>query len=67
VQSNETQTEFWVMRLSTDNLAVKVPIRKGIETDSLIEILVPVFNRSDRFVAKGSYGLPDTAQIEITK
>jgi biotin carboxyl carrier protein len=67
IQGNETQTEFWVMRLSNDSLAIKVDIRKGIETDSLIEILYPLFNAGDRFVAKGSYGLPDTAKIEITK
>jgi biotin carboxyl carrier protein len=67
VQSNETQTEYWVMRLRNDSLAIKVPIRKGIETDSLVEILLPAFSRSDRFVAKGSYGLPDTARIEISK
>ena len=67
VQSNETQTEFWVMRLNNDSLALKIPIQKGIVTDSLVEILSPVFNRTDRFIGKGSYGLADTAQIEIIK
>lgn len=67
IQGNETQTEFWVMRLHNDSLAIKVPITKGIESDSLIEILSPVFGSSDRFVCKGSYGLPDTAHIQIKK
>jgi biotin carboxyl carrier protein len=67
VQCNETQTDFWVMRLNNDSMAVKVSIQKGIVSDSLVEILAPIFNRTDRFVAKGSYGLPDTAYIEISK
>jgi hypothetical protein len=65
IQSNETQTEFWVMKLINDSLAVKIPIHTGIITDSLVEILSPAFSISDRFVAKGSYGLPDSARIEI--
>jgi len=67
VLSNETQTSYWVMRLVSDSLAIKTPIQKGIETDSLVEILSPAFNPSDRFVSKGSYGLPDSAKIEIIK
>jgi biotin carboxyl carrier protein len=67
IQSNETQTEFWVMKLSNDSLAIKVPVTRGIENDSLTEILAPVFLNADRFVGKGSYGLPDTARIEIKK
>ncbi len=67
IQSNETQTSFWVMRLSNDSLAIKIEIRKGIESDSLVEILSPRFDAADRFVSKGSYGLSDTAKIEIAK
>jgi biotin carboxyl carrier protein len=67
IQSNETQTEFWVMKISNDTIAIKVPITKGIDSDSLTEILSPVFNRTDIFVGKGSYGLSDTARIQIIK
>jgi len=67
VLSNEAQTDFWVMRLSNDSLAIKIKIKKGIESDSLTEILSPRFEPDDRFVSKGSYGLSDTARIEIVK
>jgi biotin carboxyl carrier protein len=67
VQSNEAQTEFWVMRLKNDSIAIKINITKGIESDSLVEILSPRFDVADRFVSKGSYGLSDTAKIEISK
>jgi len=67
VQSNEAQTEFWVMRILNDSLAIRVNIKKGIESDSLTEILFPRFKPEDKFVSKGSYGLSDTARIEIVK
>lgn len=67
VMANETQTEFWVMKLINDSLAVRVKIRKGIESDSLVQIIEPAFDESDRFIFKGAYGLPDTAKVLIEK
>ncbi len=65
--SNETQTEFWVMKLINDTTAVKVPVRKGIESGGRIEILSPQFNPSDRIAVTGNYGLPDTAKVKVVK
>jgi hypothetical protein len=67
VLSDETMENFWVMKLINDTTAVRVPVRKGISTDRKIEILEPVFVHGDRFVNMGSYGLPDTANILISK
>lgn len=67
VMTNETQTEFWVMKLINDSLAVKINVKKGIESDSLVQIIEPVFDESDRFIFKGGYGLPDTAKVLIEK
>ncbi len=67
VMTNETQTEFWVMRLLNDSLAVKVNIQKGIEADNMIQIKEPVLNMQDLFILEGAYGLPDTAKITIQK
>jgi multidrug efflux pump subunit AcrA (membrane-fusion protein) len=63
VLSDETQSEFWVMKLLNDSTAVKVTVKKGIETGDKIEILSPSFNPADKFVLTGNYGLPDTAKI----
>ncbi|HEX2866083.1 MAG TPA: HlyD family efflux transporter periplasmic adaptor subunit [Ignavibacteriales bacterium] len=63
--SNETQTEFWVMKALNDSLAVRLNVKKGIETDSLVQILEPPINMNDRFISEGAYGLPDTAKIII--
>lgn len=67
VLANETQTNFWVMKLINDTLAVKVPVTKGIETTDRIEILSPLFSASDRIIVSGNYGLTDTAKIKIVK
>jgi len=67
VLSNETQTDFWVMKLIKDTLAVKVPVTKGIETGDRIEILSPKFSPQDRIVVTGNYGLADTAKVKIVK
>ena len=65
ILSNETQNKFWVMQIINDSTAVKVNVQKGIENDSLIQIITPVFQPDDRIILNGAYGLPDTANITI--
>lgn len=65
VLANETQTEFWVMKLKNDTIAIKTPVKKGLEAGDKVEILSPVFGRADRIVVTGNYGLADTAKVKI--
>jgi multidrug efflux pump subunit AcrA (membrane-fusion protein) len=65
VLSDETQTNFWVMRLMDDSTAVKVPVTKGLEINDKIEIVSPKFSASDKFLLTGNYGLADTARVKI--
>jgi multidrug efflux pump subunit AcrA (membrane-fusion protein) len=67
VLSDETQTNFWVMKLIDDSTAAKVPVTKGIEIADRIEILAPKFSGSDKFLLTGNYGLADTARIKIVE
>jgi multidrug efflux pump subunit AcrA (membrane-fusion protein) len=67
VVTNETESEFWVMKIINDSTAVKLNIIKGIQTDSLVQIKEPVLNSGDRFITEGAYGLPDTVNISIKK
>ena len=67
VLSNDAQTSFWVMKLIDSTTAVKVPVEKGMEFPDHIEILQPLFNRSDRILISGNYGLPDTAKVSVMK
>jgi multidrug efflux pump subunit AcrA (membrane-fusion protein) len=65
VLSNETQTEFWVMKLINDTTAIKVSVKKGFENSEEVEITGPEFLQTDRIILTGSYGLPDTARVKI--
>lgn len=65
VLANETQTEFWVMKLIDSTTAVKVPVSKGLETNEQVEIISPVFSATDKIITSGNYGLGDTAKIKV--
>jgi multidrug efflux pump subunit AcrA (membrane-fusion protein) len=65
VLTDETESNFWVMKLIDSVTAVKVPIKKGLETKDKVEILSPVFTPSDKILVTGNYGLPDTAKVKV--
>ena len=67
VLTDETQSEFWVMKMLNDSTAAKVAVRKGIETSGRIEILSPLFSVNDQVLITGNYGLADTAKVQIVK
>lgn len=67
VLANETQTEFWVMKLINPTTAVKTPIQKGMESGDQIEVLSPKFSPQDKIIVTGNYGLADTAKVKIIK
>lgn len=67
VLTNETQTEFWVMKLINDSTAIKAIVTKGFENNDEVEIIKPDFQPADRILVTGNYGLPDTARVTITK
>jgi multidrug efflux pump subunit AcrA (membrane-fusion protein) len=65
VMSDETQETFWIMKLINDSTAVRFDAVKGIENDSLIQIVRPPLRPDDRVVSEGAYGLPDTASVSL--
>ena len=65
VLTNETQDEFWIMRVTSDSFAIKVPVIKGIETDGKIEIVKPLLNISDEIIVTGGYELPDSTKVKM--
>lgn len=67
VLADETQTEFWVMKMLNDSTAVKTPVKKGIETNDRIEILAPQFSVDDKILTSGNFGLSDTAKVKLVK
>ena len=67
VLSNEEQTEFWIMQMINDSVAVKVPIEKGLETKQDVEIISPALTTSSKILLTGNYGLEDTAKVRVIK
>lgn len=66
VLSDETQSVFWIMKMTDSTTAVKTVIEKGMETPERIEIKKPLLSTTDRVIVSGNYGLPDTARVKIT-
>ena len=67
VLTDETMENYWVMKLINDSTAVRADIKKGICTETKVEILSPIFSKDDRIINSGNYGLPDTAMVIIGK
>jgi hypothetical protein len=65
VLSDEMLKNFWVMKLTNDSTAVKIPVTLGNRNHEQVEILSPAFNAGDQFLTSGNYGLPDTAYVKI--
>lgn len=65
VLSDDVQNHFWVMKVIDSTLAVRIDVRKGIETAESIEIVSPRLSTTDLIIATGNYGLPDSARIVL--
>ena len=67
VMTNETQTEFWVMKVVGGKLAVKVPLTKGIENDNQVEALSSGLTNADLVITEGAYGLNDSSAVKVIR
>jgi len=67
VLSDEVQSQFWIMKMINDTVAVKIPVQKGMETKENVEIVSPPLAATDKILLTGNYGLSDTAKVVIEK
>ena len=67
VMTNETQTEFWVMKVVGGKLAVKVPLTKGIENNNQVEALSSGLTNADLVITEGAYGLNDSSLVKVIR
>lgn len=67
VQSDETLSEYWVMKLADDSTAVRVPVAVGNSNASEIEIESDALSPQDRIILTGGYGLEEGARVVVTK
>jgi multidrug efflux pump subunit AcrA (membrane-fusion protein) len=63
--TNVDQTGWWVMKMINDSTAIKVPVEKGMETGTIVQIDSPSFLPEDRILTSGNFGLPDTALVKV--
>ncbi len=67
VQTDEMQKEFWLMKIIDNSLALKVPVKIGLQNDSMTEIISDKISVADKIVWQGAYGLADSSLIIIEK
>jgi hypothetical protein len=67
LMTNEMQNEFWVMKIVDDSIAIKVPVAKDIENDSIVEISSTDLIKNDLVIIEGAYGLADSAVVRIVE
>ncbi len=67
ILTNETETEFWVMKMVNDSTAVKVLITPGLQNRDSIEVKSPEFSSSDRILISGNYAVPDTILVKVNQ
>jgi len=65
VLSDETETDFWIMKMINADTAIKVSIQKGIQTEDKVEILSPVLKPTDKILLTGNYGVGDTIKVKV--
>jgi multidrug efflux pump subunit AcrA (membrane-fusion protein) len=65
ILSDETQSDYWIMKLIDSTTAVKIPVTIGLVTSGQVEITAPILKSSDQILITGNYGLPDTAKVII--
>ncbi len=67
VLTDDSQSQFWIMKLIDSVTAVKVPVTKGMEINDRVEIVQPQLSPQDKILLNGNYGLPDTAKVKVVK
>lgn len=65
--ANDSQSDYWVMKLINDTTAVKVNVEKGIENEKWVQITAGNISLKDRIVTNGNFGMNDTTFVSIQK
>lgn len=65
VQSDETMNEYWVMKLSDDSTATKVPVKVVCSNTNEVEIKDGTLSPKDQIILTGGYGLEDGAKVTV--
>ena len=67
LQTNELLTDFWVMKVVNDTLAIKEKVVPLLRNDSLVQIQSANLQLKDMVVTEGSYQMQDSTLVSIQK
>lgn len=65
LQTNELMTEFWVMKVFNDTLAIKEKVTPLLQNDSVVQIISVNVKLGDHVVTEGSYEMQDSTRVKI--
>jgi multidrug efflux pump subunit AcrA (membrane-fusion protein) len=65
IQTNELLTDFWVMKVVNDTLAIKEKVIPMLRNDSLVQISSPNVNLHDTVITQGGYEMQDSTLVKV--
>lgn len=67
VQTNELLTEYWVLKLTKDSMAIKYPVTPKLKNDSLVQIESNGLQLGDNVITEGGYQMQDSTIVSVQK
>ncbi len=67
LQTNELLTQYWVLKVIDDTLAVRKNVKPLLESDSLVQIQSDGLRSGDMIVSEGGYQMQDSTRVSISK
>ena len=67
LQTNELLTEFWVMKITNDSLAVKTIVTIGLKNDSIVQVNSNVLKLNDLLITTGAYQMQDSTIVKYKR
>ena len=67
LQTNELLTDFWVMKVINDSVALKQHVTPLLRNDSLVQIQSGGLNINDLVITEGAYQMQDSTIVSIKR
>jgi multidrug efflux pump subunit AcrA (membrane-fusion protein) len=67
LQTNELMTDYWVMKIIDNKLAIKTAVSPLLRNDTLVQIKSENIKLNDWIVTEGSYQMQDSTLVTIRK
>jgi len=66
LQTNELLTDYWVLKVEDDTLAVKTAVIPTLKNDTITGIISEGLKPNDQVITQGAYQMQDSTFIKIT-